>query len=748
MLDLPCTSSTSLSGTSLPDSSQREAARKCSLAVAAFPWNDRAILTAENLAEAMPSDHFSLKYIENILAFEKKIYSPDFETSRLRNVLHFIPQHTLDMIDGGPAKYRQVFCLFFHYRLTGYLRNEIAVDISDILEGPPPNLPIHCHAEQLYSSCQPFASKFKDWTVVLKRFRSSLNSLQELTSTNVPSPPGSGTNTRIQLLLSLARTARQENAAAIFTNFAAAALYLNHLLNEPGSEGKKLPDLPDGKLGPELIKKWCQNNITAVDGVPQQTEDSDEQDKMQEDHTAAIVVVEHSQPDSSDNTGQSTCELSDQDCEDVCKAIVYISPILLLADSKIYRWSWNQIDILKYVKDLGNDTPEIICRVGGMVFHTLVNLATGQKEICSALRELCDVIPWDELELQVEETRSWFSAEHHHAPQDVSLLAVDFAEPLAKGWPLHDHLRQEAGLSFKVHGHVPAPQNQIPLEPSSNDSESTMTTAESSEEVTNRGPESRGDIVGEVGSELAAVGPSGDPHDIPNDIDGSTESTMTMTESSEEVTNRGLESRGDIVDEVGSELAAVGPSGDPHNIDGSTTRLNSTRDAASNSAAEGVSRTSESNGNKEGTTQSQPGPATELKAASTGASNSISTVPPPAGTLDESVAAAVKRNQRGLKMRIAGADLLSTIKIGPPRRKRQLKKKPTGEKLVAKPVSAESKSARQDSKAPGITVNTKKLVKQSLREHYWEPVKVKMEYESSVSMQKLFEPVAENSKAE
>lgn len=54
--------------------------------------------------------------------------------------------------------------------------------------------------------------------------------------------------------------------------------------------------------------------------------------------------------------------LSDQDCEDVCKTIgeidvgklrlalqsaVYISPILLLSDAKIYRWNWNQLDILK-----------------------------------------------------------------------------------------------------------------------------------------------------------------------------------------------------------------------------------------------------------------------------------------------------------------------------------------------------------------------------------------------------------------
>lgn len=77
---------------------------------------------------------------------------------------------------------------------------------------------------------------------------------------------------------------------------------------------------------------------------------------------------------------------------------------------------------LQYVKDLGNDTPDIIRRINSMVFRTLVDLATGQKEIYSALQTLCDEIPWDELELQaVEKSRSWFSA-----GKDIVLLLQFF----------------------------------------------------------------------------------------------------------------------------------------------------------------------------------------------------------------------------------------------------------------------------------------------------------------------------------
>lgn len=214
-------------------------------------------------------------------------------------------------------------------------------------------------------------------------------------------------DTRIQLLLTLARTARQEDSAAIFTNFVAAALHLHHILNEIKLDGKKLPDLPDGKLGPELVKQWWyalviittstkhiltvnsvsqtgEKNITA-DEVPQQDSEmegySDRQDKAkdrfqddqasrdkEDDHTA-LGVVQDGQPDSNDfgqvpgiNQTRPSLDLSNQDCEDVCKTIgdidvsklrtalqsaVYISPMLLLTDSKIYRWGWNQIDILK-----------------------------------------------------------------------------------------------------------------------------------------------------------------------------------------------------------------------------------------------------------------------------------------------------------------------------------------------------------------------------------------------------------------
>lgn len=83
-------------------------------------------------------------------------------------------------------------------------------------------------------------------------------------------------------------------------------------------------------------------------------------------------IVEQGQPNSDTSAGREpsinpsrtrpTIELSNQDYEDVCKTIgeidvsklraalqsaVYISPMLLLVDSKIFRWSWNQIDILK-----------------------------------------------------------------------------------------------------------------------------------------------------------------------------------------------------------------------------------------------------------------------------------------------------------------------------------------------------------------------------------------------------------------
>lgn len=74
-----------------------------------------------------------------------------------------------------------------------------------------------------------------------------------------------------------------------------------------------------------------------------------------------LMQVEYSQPHGG-QAPNSEIVLSDQDCEDVCKTIgeidvsklrmalqsaVYISPMLLLADAKLYRWNWNQIDILK-----------------------------------------------------------------------------------------------------------------------------------------------------------------------------------------------------------------------------------------------------------------------------------------------------------------------------------------------------------------------------------------------------------------
>lgn len=325
-----------------------------------------------------------------------------------------------------------------------------------------------------------------------------------------------------------------------------------------------------------------------------------------------------------------------------------------------------------------------------MIFHTLVDVATGQKEIGSALRELRNEIPWEELELQDEETRSWFSAGkyivlqllyrpgkihhrplteyHRHAPKDVSLLAVNFTEPLSKGWPFHEHLRQEAGSSFKVNGVVPPPQEQVL--PTGNDSGSTMNTTESSAAVQNRG--------------LGTTGP---------------------------------QDRSDTIDQVRPEPAAGPSAGDCRDIDGSTAGLNST-------VAEAVSRASDSNGNQEGPTNSGLGPAAAILNTSPGPSNSKSTEPPSTGgrPADDSVAAAVKRHQRGLNARLAAAAAAaansgtSTIIVEPsPSRKRRSTRK-----------KKSTKSAGPESKTLMISVDTATLVKQSLREHYWDPVKVKM----------------------
>ncbi len=71
----------------------------------------------------------------------------------------------------------------------------------------------------------------------------------------LPGRPSS-MKTRVNLILSLACTSKKEDGEAISTNFIAAALYLHHLLNEPKLGGEKLPDLPDGKFGRELVKQW------------------------------------------------------------------------------------------------------------------------------------------------------------------------------------------------------------------------------------------------------------------------------------------------------------------------------------------------------------------------------------------------------------------------------------------------------------------------------------------------------------
>ena len=109
--------------------------------------------------------------------------------------------------------------------------------------------------------------------------------------------------------------------------------------------------------------------------VKDSTNGPGEQASLNEDKIQAVENDSQPHPDASGvaqahaTTTQTPLplELSDQDYEDVCKAIgdiavsklrmalqsaVYISPMLLLSDSKIYRWNWSQIDILKVIVKL------------------------------------------------------------------------------------------------------------------------------------------------------------------------------------------------------------------------------------------------------------------------------------------------------------------------------------------------------------------------------------------------------------
>lgn len=109
--------------------------------------------------------------------------------------------------------------------------------------------------------------------------------------------------------------------------------------------------------------------------VKDSTNGPGEQASLNEDEIQAVENDSQPHPDASGvaqapaTTTQTPLplELSDQDYEDVCKAIgdiavsklrmalqsaVYISPMLLLSDSKIYRWNWSQIDILKVIVKL------------------------------------------------------------------------------------------------------------------------------------------------------------------------------------------------------------------------------------------------------------------------------------------------------------------------------------------------------------------------------------------------------------
>lgn len=214
---------------------------------------------------------------------------------------------------------------------------------------------------------------------------------------------------------------------------------------------------------------------------------------------------------------------------------------------------------------------------------------------------------------------------HRVAPKSLDVLDVNFSEPLSGGWSFHDHLRREAGTSFKVKGQIPPALEQVSL--TGNEEQNGSNTA----------------LTSGQGAGSAACPLAGDAN-------------------------------GSAADGQGSGLDA-GPS---DNVDGS---------AAAGLNTTGLGLAAGASGNVEG-------PSLDVLG-------------------NESVAAGVKERSRGAsaKARRLLAEASANIALtGKPRSKRPAQRK----KSDVAPT------------APVISLDTSTLVKNSLREHYWLPVRIKM----------------------
>ncbi|KAF9035862.1 hypothetical protein BJ165DRAFT_1533349 [Panaeolus papilionaceus] len=107
---------------------------------------------------------------------------------------------------------------------------------------------------------------------------------------------------------------------------------------------------------------------------------------------------------------------------------ILVSPIFLLSQFRIYKYTWERDSLLEYSLKLGNNKPDILLRVERIIWTTFFSVLNHEMALHDAMNSLVKKIPWVELENASPEIRAWFDLSC--LSPDTRSKAVDITEQL------------------------------------------------------------------------------------------------------------------------------------------------------------------------------------------------------------------------------------------------------------------------------------------------------------------------------
>ncbi|KAH6903758.1 hypothetical protein BKA70DRAFT_1433385 [Coprinopsis sp. MPI-PUGE-AT-0042] len=108
---------------------------------------------------------------------------------------------------------------------------------------------------------------------------------------------------------------------------------------------------------------------------------------------------------------------------------LFISPLVLLRSCRVWKLKFDRSHLLLGAIYLGNDSPEALKTISGIVWNCIFDIATTRIPVVEAIKIMVDTIPWDLVDSLSDDESDWYCPPPPRAPSPSPSQAMGSTNP-------------------------------------------------------------------------------------------------------------------------------------------------------------------------------------------------------------------------------------------------------------------------------------------------------------------------------